>query len=213
MVPRMPVETFKLPTREAVAQAGEQFCLDPETKMVEAALTDIFARYPSNKDEAQVLLKVVMLNQLYSTQLPTRAADRPNVFDVAKCIPGLGLDHAFRDASLDIVDRLSTVLIPGKRPIGRFSFATKYASWHRQDVYPIWDQNVQRYFSCLRKLHRDDWYRIAQGFILSGNWAYPQFHGLMVRFRSHFGLDDVSFKDLDKVLWICGADSTKAEDP
>jgi hypothetical protein len=51
MLPRMPVETFKLPTREAVAQAGEQFWLDPEAKIVEAALTDIFARYPSNKDE------------------------------------------------------------------------------------------------------------------------------------------------------------------
>jgi hypothetical protein len=205
----MPVKTFKLPTREAIAEASEQFGLDPETNIVEAALNDIFARYPSNKDEAQVLLKVVTLNQFYSTQLPTRAPDRPNVFDVARCIPGLGLDHAFKNASLDIVDRLSTVQFPGKRTISRFSFATKYASWHRQDVYPIWDQNVQRYFSRLRKLHRDYWDRISEDFILSGNWAYPQFHGLMVRFRSHFGLDEVGFKDLDKFLWTYGAPSTK----
>jgi hypothetical protein len=31
----------------------------------------------------------------------------------------------------------------------------------------------------------------------------------MVRFRLHFGLDDVGFKDLDKFLWTYGAPSTK----
>jgi hypothetical protein len=83
IVPRMPVETFKLPSRDAVAETSEQFGLDPETNIVEAALTDLFARYPSNTDEAQVLLKVVMLNQFYSTQLPTRGHQTVPTFSMS----------------------------------------------------------------------------------------------------------------------------------
>jgi hypothetical protein len=171
IVARMPVETFKLPTRGAIAEASEQFGRDIETKIVEAALTELLTRCPGNTDEAQVLLKVVTLNDLYSTQIPTRAPKRPNVFDVARCIPELGLDPAFRDQSLEVVDRISSLQFPGKRKVNRFSFATKYANWHRPDVYPIWDRNVQEYFACLRRFHRDHWDQIAEGFILSGNWV------------------------------------------
>jgi hypothetical protein len=101
-VPRMTSDKVRLPTREAVAEACDEFGRDGETKILEAALTDLFSRYPDNTDEAQVLLKVVTLNQLYSTRLPTRAPDRPNVFDVARCIPALALDQGFSNASLDV---------------------------------------------------------------------------------------------------------------
>jgi hypothetical protein len=108
-----------------------------------------------------------------------------------------------------LVDRISSLQFPTKRTINRFSFATKYASWHRQDAYPIWDQNVQKYFTSFRKLHRNQWDQFSDGFLLSGNWGYPEFYGLMVRFRSYFSLEEVGFKDLDKFLWIYGDQSTK----
>lgn len=99
---------------------------------------------------------------------------------------------------------ISTTQFPGKRKVNRFAFATKYASWQRQDEYPMWDRNVQSYFTCLRKLHRTDWDNFSRGFTLSANWGYPEFHALMVRFRAHYGLQAVSFKDLDKFLWLRG---------
>src|SRR5262249_21144170 len=64
----------------------------------------LFAKYPNNTNEAQVLLKVVTLNDLYSTQIPIRASDGPNVFDIARCIPNLKLDQAFNNRSLEIVN-------------------------------------------------------------------------------------------------------------
>jgi hypothetical protein len=197
-------DNFELPNANSLAKACKQFDGDNETKIAEGALADLFAKYPNNTNEAHVLLKVVALNDLYSTQIPLRAPDRPNVFDIAECIPKLKLDQAFKDCSLEIVNVISTTQFPGKRKVNRFSFATKYASWHRQDAYPMWDRNVQSYFTCLRKLHRTDWDNFSHGLRLSASWGYPEFHALMVRFRAHYDLMAVSFKDLDKFLWLHG---------
>jgi hypothetical protein len=199
----MNCDKFKLPTAKGIAEACRQFAGD--NKVIEDALTDLFAKYPANRNEAQVLLKVLTLNELYSTRLPLHAPKRPTVFDVAKRIPTLGFDQAFREGSLEVVNAISTTQFPGKRRINRFAFATKYASWHKPDRYPIWDRNVHNYFICLRRLHRADWDRFAEGFKLSSNdWGYPQFYDLMVRFRAHYRLEQVSFKHLDKFLWIHG---------
>ncbi len=204
MIARMGCAKFELPSREGIAKAREECDADSETKIVEAALLDLFAKYPENTNEAQVLLKVVALNDLYSTLIPMRARDQPNVFDVAGCIPRLNLDQAFKTRSLEIVNAISTTQFTGKRKKNRFAFATKYASWHRQDAYPIWDSHVQNYFTCLRKLHRKDWDAFSGGFKLSGDWGYPEFYALMLRFRCYYHLEDISFKDLDKFLWLRG---------
>ncbi len=200
----MSCDHFELPNLKRVAKACKQFDID--NKIIEGALTDLFAKYPTNKSEAQVLLKVITLNLLYATQIPTLDPDRPNVFDVAQCIPGLDVDKALKECSLQIVNTISTTQFQGKRKINRFAFATKYASWHRPDVYPIWDRNVQNYLTCLRKLHRTEWDKFADGFPLSSNdWGYPEFHELMTRFRDHYGLRSFTFKEIDKFLWTHGA--------
>lgn len=73
----------------------------------------------------------------------------------------------------------------------------------------MWDGRVQNYLSCLRKLHRDEWNKFDEGFPLASNdWGYPEFHALMVRFRGHFGLTDVPFKNLDKFLWLHGRNNS-----
>ena len=199
----MSCDKFKLPTADTIAEACRQF--DGGNRVIEDALADLFAKYPTNTNEAQVLLKVLTLNELYATQLPLWDPKRPTVFDVANCIPSLGLDQAFREGSLEVVNAISTKQFPGKKRISRFAFATKYASWHKPNLYPIYDRNVYNYFVCLRKLHRADWDQFAEGFKLSSNdWGYPQFYDLMARFRTHYRLEQVSFKCLDKFLWIHG---------
>jgi hypothetical protein len=197
---------FELPTPDSVRIACEQFDNDEETKISEPALNDLFARYPTNASESQVLLKVVSLNVFYSTRLPSRAPDRPTVFDIARCIPTLDMDRTFEERSLEIVNTLSTTQFPGKKNVNRFSFATKYASWHRQGFYAIWDSKVQKYFTCLRALHRAEWDKFADGFKLSSNdWGYPEFHGLMTRFRESRNLGAFTFKQIDKFLWLHGS--------
>jgi len=205
MLKLMGSDHFELPTQDSVRKACEHFDTDEETKLIEPALTDLFAKYPSNTSESQVLLKVVTLNDLYATRIPIHARNVPNVFDLAKCIPTLNVDQALKECSLQIVNTISTTQFHEKKRINRFAFATKYASWHKQDIYPMWDGRVQNYLTCLRKRHRTEWDNFSDGFPLSSNdWGYLEFHALIVRFRAHFNLTGVSFKNLDKFLWWHG---------
>ena len=38
------------------------------------------------------------------------------------------------------------------------------------------------------------------------DWGYPEFYGLMTRFRDHYGLRSFTFKDIDKFLWLYGGE-------
>jgi hypothetical protein len=74
---RMP--TIRSPER--IRAACEAF--DRDNPVVEPALTELFTQYPGNDDIRHVLLKVVALNALYSTQIFIYSERVPNVLDVA----------------------------------------------------------------------------------------------------------------------------------
>lgn len=111
----MGCDHFELPTQDSVRKACAHFDADEENKLIEPALADLFAKYPSNTSEAQVLLKVITLNLLYATQIPTRAPNRPNVFDLAKYIPKLKVDQGLKERSLQIVNTISTAQVPERK--------------------------------------------------------------------------------------------------
>jgi hypothetical protein len=72
------------PTEELVRTACAEF--DLENSEVEQALTELFSQYPRNSDLRRVLLKVVAVNSLYSTQIFVYSEKVPNVVDVARHI-------------------------------------------------------------------------------------------------------------------------------
>ena len=49
----MSCDHFELPTQDSVRKACEHFDADEETTLIEPALTDLFAKYPSNKAEQE----------------------------------------------------------------------------------------------------------------------------------------------------------------
>lgn len=78
----MACDKFELPTQDGVRKACEYFDSDDENKLIEPALTNLFARYPNNTNESEVLLKVLTLNDLYSTRIPTHA---PRPSECVRC--------------------------------------------------------------------------------------------------------------------------------
>ena len=72
------------PTPELVECACREF--DEENRVTENALRNLFQCFPHNTEASEVLLKVLALNDLYSTRIPLNAALIPNVFDVASHI-------------------------------------------------------------------------------------------------------------------------------
>lgn len=119
---------FTAPTKKRVLAACADF--DQEYLVIEQALAELFSRYPENTNSSHVLLKVVTLNALYSTQIATYSQTIPSVMDVAEHIRrnGSEIDSALAAGSPEIVDTIANVSVPGKKDRCYFSFATKYCS-------------------------------------------------------------------------------------
>lgn len=176
-----------VPEPSSVRDACERF--DKENAVVERALAELFRQYPTNDDEAHVLLKVVALNGLYATHIFA-------VSKVARIIYEYGqeVDGALKAASPEAVDKIVELIFLRMRK--RFwVFSTKYCSWHRPESYPIWDANVARYLRSLKAspfAHPDDWTH------------YGDFVVLMNRFRDFYNLRSFTFKEIDKFLFLAG---------
>jgi hypothetical protein len=158
--------------------------------LTDQALTRLVAGFPDNRDESAVLLKAATINCLYATNIYA-------IFQVARHICALNIDPKLAQGSLDVIDEIAVITLKGKRK-RNYSFATKYCSWHRPDVYPIFDSYVERLLWAYRQQDR-----FAE-FKRSELWHYPRYKESIERFRTYYGLDQFSFRELDKFLWLYG---------
>ena len=149
-----------------------------------------FTLCPENKSLPDILLKVSVLNDFYSTKIF-------KVYPVAKRILALSIDERLRAGDVSLVDDIKKVEI-GEKTRNLYSFATKYCSHHRPLDYPIYDSYVDE---VLRH------YRRADGFAAFRNdelKIYPRFKSILEEFRRFYGLEQYDLKSLDKYLWQLG---------
>jgi hypothetical protein len=71
-----------------------------------------------------------------------------HILPLANHIVELGIDPLLDKGSLEVVERIAQ---SGTKRY--YSFATKYCSWHRPNVYPMWDRNVDE---CLWAYQKQD---------------------------------------------------------
>jgi hypothetical protein len=186
--------TLPTPTVELILADGEKF--DRENAVVESALGQLFQLFPENVEPARVLLKVVALNRLYNTNILA-------VQTVADHIFRLSIDPLLQAGSPQAVDLIAHVEIAGESKMF-FSFATKYCNWHTPTAYPIFDTNVDECLWIYKKQDRfadygyEDFY---SGTIASRR---DKFFSVMSAFRNHYHLNSLSFKQVDKFLWLRG---------
>ena len=182
---------LRRPTVGLVTAACDEF--DKENEIIERALQVLFSQFPGNSDLSHVLLKVVALNRLYSTQILA-------ITDVAQHIHrnAQSIDSALAAGSPQIVDKIARVTIRTSGKERRnLSFATKYCSWHNPEAYPIWDSRVDKYLWALQKQDH-----FALVFKANADlWEYPTFREVVIAFRYFYGLGSFTFKDTDKFLW------------
>jgi hypothetical protein len=177
------------PTVELVKSEGFEFDRDPSIRLTEDALAQLWVHFPRNVEPPHVLLKVLALNQLYNTRI--RSID---VEHLARHIAGLGIDTLLADGSARAVDLI--VSCDGLPKY--YSFATKFCSWHNSSAYPIHDGNVDE---CLWSYRKQD--KFAK-FRRKDLMRYESFFAIVTAFRTSYGLDSLSFKELDKFLWRAG---------
>jgi hypothetical protein len=177
------------PTIDLVLQECAAFDNDPFTELSEKALEELRLRFPRNTEVSHILLKVIVLNQLYSTRI-----NYVDLVPFALHITGLGIDETIERGSPSAVDQIWNC--EGMR--NYYSFATKFCSWHHPAAYPIYDHYVDECLWAYKKqdqffdFHRQDLY------------DYEKLVKIVTTFREHYRLGNFSFRQIDKFLWQTG---------
>lgn len=145
-----------------------------------------FLLCPKNSQLEDVLIKCSALNDFYSTNIF-------KVYNVAVSILKMDIDKRLEMGELDLVNDIAD-----SQPISVYSFATKYCSHHKPDVYPIYDNYVQKIL-----LHYRDKTCFCE-FSKEELRDYPNFVRIIMAFRRFFGLESYTVKEIDKYLWQVG---------
>lgn len=143
-----------------------------------------------NTDISDILLKAAVLNDFYSTNIYS-------IFPVAKHILNLNIDTRLRAGDESLVEAIQNVTIGGKR-LKLYSFATKYCSHHNPEDFPIYDSYVDKVLCYFRNVDS------FSAFHSEALKSYPEFKYILREFRTFYGLEQFSLKEIDKFLWQFG---------
>jgi hypothetical protein len=182
-------DLLPMPTSALVAEECRQFDSDHWTKLCEESMRQLYQQFPENELVSHVLLKTMTLNTLYSTRV-----NYVDLVPLAEHITRLRIDGLLKAGDLSAVRRIFRC--EGMRDY--YSFATKYCSWHNPCAYPIYDRYVDEALWAYRKRGWVDAFKRQD---LS---YYDRFVGIVSAFRSRYGLDVVTFRNVDKFLWRTG---------
>jgi hypothetical protein len=153
----------------------------------ENAIRLLVESFPDNKSYEGILLKSIVINTLYSTQIKA-------IVTVAKHIFELKVDEDIRRGLPEVVDKIAKVTINGRQR-NNYSFASKYCSFHNPAAYPIYDSYVSK---LLVEYKKQDGFA---SFMSAELKNYVRFKQILEEFLSFYHLNDVSLKHLDNFLW------------
>lgn len=157
----------------------------------EKAIVEIFAQRPTNQMIEDVLIKVCLLNDFYSTNIL-------DTFRVAKHILNLDIDKRLKAGNLGLINDIAIVTMKNGKSRNFYSFASKYCAHHQADVYAIFDSFVQKdllYFAKKDKFcefKRDDLKN------------YKEFSRILREFIKFYNLKRYSLRQIDQYLWLLG---------
>ena len=179
------------PSEEQVEHYLDQWDSLEDYHLQEDALDRLFFMLcPTNTNISDILLKVSVLNDFYSTNIF-------KVYPVAKHILAMHIDERLQRGDVTLVDDIKAVTISGKT-LSFYSFATKYCSHHKPLDYPIYDSYVDEVLRYYRKIDR------FASFQNGDLKEYASFKAILEEFRVFYHLDKYNLKELDKYLWQIG---------
>ena len=184
------------PNREAILRYNKAWNNLEGYRAQESALNKLFREFcPENKQLDDVLLKVTALNGFYSTNIF-------NIYVVSKHIMSLDIDGRLDQGDISLVtDIASGHGVRGSKS-GKekyfYSFATKYCSHHRPDLFPIYDSYVEKLLLHLRDKDRFAVFDQAE---LRNS---PRFKDIILALRDFYSLREFTLKEIDRYLWQYG---------
>ena len=166
----------------------------------EKLIAELFKTHKENTDEKFVLSKVCVLDSLYSTNL---RMDEGRIYEMTKHILKLNIDKDLQNKSLELISKIADFTNQkGERKV-LYSFATKYCFFHNPSFYIIYDSFVEKKLKSLND--EDKFYNFAQKDIKD----YVKFMAIFKSFKSFYGLEAFSNRELDHFLWMSGKELNK----
>ena len=182
------------PSVEAVEHYLRKWDNLPNYVAQENALDKLFLTLcQHNLDMNDILIKSSTLNDFYSTNIF-------NIFKVAEHYHSINIDERLDAGDLTLVDELSIVPIDGK-VYHFYSFATKYCSHHRPEVYPIYDSYVEKLLTFFR--NRDHFHSFKTKDLRN----YMIYNEVINSFKGFYKLEQYTVKQIDKYLWQLGKEA------
>jgi len=182
------------PSNTLIAKYIEKFNNDERYYPADQAIIKLFEAFPENKNLEDILLKISVINDMYSTQVYA-------TYRLSQHILGLNIDPLLSKGDPGAVKLISSghgITNKNGTELYFYSFATKYCSWHNQESYAIFDSYVEKILLAYRK--QDSFSKFKNSDLKD----FPRFKRIIQEFITHYHLTDFNLKEVDKFLWIYG---------
>ena len=190
------------PTPELVKGYVGRFERDDWQLATDRALDVLFGAFPCNSKIEHVYLKVVALNDLYSTQIRRGRKNASAPYDLAKKICDLAIDQMLAQRLPNTVDKIAAIEVGGKRC--GYVFASKYCHFHAPDDYPICESSVVE--PLVYAYQKSDGQKVRHRDL---KCDYQKYKETVQSLRSRYGLAGFGFRRFDKFLLGYGRDWEK----
>ncbi|MBQ8703757.1 MAG: hypothetical protein IJ524_05230 [Bacteroidales bacterium] len=145
-------------------------------------------------DRSDLLIKCSTLNDFYSTSIYS-------VYRVVEHYMGVeNLGQRMAQGDLSLVEELRNVPTSdaGERTRDFYSFATKFCAHHNAEAFPIYDSYVDKMLRELRNRDR------KLKFLNNDLKDYRKFRDIVCRMREAYGITNLTFRQVDIMLWLAG---------
>lgn len=183
------------PTNELLDIYIEKFNKDKRYKPADDAIIKLFKAFPKNDNIQDILLKISVINYMYSTNIL-------GTFKMAEHILERNIDIELKKGEPEVVHLIAKGHgIRTKRnntELNFYSFATKYCNWHNQESYAIYDSFVEKVLLAYKRKDK------FSDFKTSDLKNFSRFLKIISDFSNYYGLTKHNLKEIDKFLWIYG---------
>ena len=194
------VSEYAIPNELDINEAVQAFAA--AYGYLETAMSQLLQAFPGHDVPSNVLLKVVVLNRLYSTNIFAVDAAAKHIVDHAAQITA-----GIESGDPEVIPLLAHMQMPDGKTRYNFSFATKYCSWHNRAAFPIYDSRAERYLwnvQCQRNFMQREMKR-------SELWFYASFKNVVNTFQNYYHLEQFDYKQIDQYLWTNGVEMPSAK--
>jgi len=189
------------PTNKLLDIYIAKFKRDKRYKTADDAISKLFRTFPKNDNLEDILLKISVINDMYSTNIL-------GTFKMAEHILEQNIDKGLKNGEAQVVHQIAKGHgIRTKKhntELNFYSFATKYCNWHNHESYAIYDSFVEKVLLAYKRIDKFSNFKTAD------LKDFERFRKIISDFSNYYGLTEHNLKEIDKFLWIYGKEKFPA---